>query len=918
VEDRPAIFGRANELARLRSAARGIRAGGPGRLLLIAGESGIGKSRLVSCFADETRDAGRPVGWGACRETEGAPAYWPWTQVLRAITAIAAADDPVLRPLLHPEEASAQTDRFLLFDAVTNTLAERARVEGLVLVLDDLHRADEASLALLRFLTASLHTAPLLLIGTYRDTELPAEGPLHRLIVDFADDEVFELVELRGLDTEDTTALAAREGAELGPPEVAALRERTGGNPFFVTELIRLAAHGGAGVPSTVQAALRARLAVLPNATRELLLLAAVAGRDLDPQLLADASGRREQDIHAMLAEAVAARIVEPHPGRPDRYRFCHALVQETLYSGLDPPRRLVLHGKIAAGLDRLVGSDPGFAADVAHHAGRAITDGPSRTRARLLAVRAGSLAEGRLADEDAVAWYTSALALNPAKDEGRIELLLGAGRCAGRCGDTAVARRAFEQAWRTAREQDSPPGLVAAALGLGEVVVSAGTVDEGLIHMLERTLAVLGRADPRASAQLTARLAMELYWSPALARSRDLAAEAVSAARTLGDTPTLASALAARQFVLRGPDDLATRIALGEELTTLAAELDDDDLELHARRMLIPDQLQHDLAAADAELGALGALAERSRRPVAQWYHLHFRATRAIMSGDPDEAWQLISDSEALGHRIAAQPATLYAAGQRFLLLRDTGRVADAEAETRREAARWPLLVIFRCMLTLLLADRGRLDEAHALLDELTADECAALPRDSLWLAGVAHLSEAAAVLDSAEHAAALSPVLLPYAGRLAMQGVVGWYGAVDRYLALLATTLGNWSEAETRFRAALRLHETWAAPRLIAATLAEHAAMLRRRGRPGDRQRATHLHTQTARRVPTSRAGPDGLTERENEILTLLAAGHSNKDIARRLYLSVHTVQRHIANVYSKIGAHNRAEATAYVLHR
>ena len=868
----------------------------------------------MSRFADETRDSGRAVRWGACRETEGAPAYWPWTQVLRAIPAPATGHDPVLRPLLHPEEASVQPDRFLLFDAVTNALAECARVDGLVLVLDDLHRADEASLALLRFVTACLHTAPLLLIGTYRDTELSTDGPLHRLVVDFAGGDIFELVELHGLDTDETAALAAREGAALSSAEVVALHERTGGNPFFVTELIRLAAHGGAGVPGTVQAALRARLGVLPDETRQLLLVAAVAGRDLDPQLLAAASGRREHDIHAMLAEAVAGRIVEPHPRRPGQYRFCHALVQETLYSGLDATQCRRLHGQIAAGLDRLVGSDPGSAADVAHHATHAITDAPSRERARVLALRAGSFAEGRLADEDAVVWYTEALALGPAEDDGRIELLLGTGRCAGRCGDAQVARRAFEQAWTAAREQECPGGLVAAALGLGEVVVSAGTVDDGLIRMLERTLVVLGEADPRGSARLTARLAMELYWSPALARSRDLAAEAVSVARELNDRPTLASALAARQFVLRGPDDLAARIALGEELATLAVQLDDDELELHARRMLIPDRLQDDLAAADAELGALGALAERSRRPIARWYHTHFRATRAIMSGNTDQAWRLITESEALGHRIGAQPATLYAVGQRFLLLRDTGRVGDAEAETRREAARWPLLVIFRCMLTLLLADLGRVDETNALLDELTADGCAALPRDSLWLAGVANLAEAAAVMDSGEHAAALTPVLLPYAGHVVMQGVVGWYGAVDRYLALLAATIGNWSEAETRFRAALRVHETWASPRLIEATLEEHAAMLRRRGRPGDRDRAAHLHARTARRSPTR---PDGLTERENEILTLLAAGHSNKDIARRLYLSVHTVQRHIANVYTKIGVHNRAEATAYVLH-
>jgi hypothetical protein len=278
--------------------------------------------------------------------------------------------------------------------------------------------------------------------------------------------------------------------------------------------------------------------------------------------------------------------------------------VQETLYSGLDPARRVALHGEVAAALNHLVGTDPAFAADVAHHATRAITDAASRERARVLAHRAGILAAGRLADEAAVTWYTDALALTPTHDTSRLQLLLDTGRSAGRSGDTPTARTAFEQAWATAREHNRPEGMVAATLGLGELVVSAGTVDDGLIRMLERTLALVGDTDRAAYVRLTSRLAMELYWSPALKRSRELAAAAVTAARELADRPTLAAALAARQFVLRGPDDLATRIELGEELTHLAAQLDNDEIELHARRILIPDRLQDNLAAADAELG--------------------------------------------------------------------------------------------------------------------------------------------------------------------------------------------------------------------------------------------------------------------------------------------------------------------------
>ena len=220
VDDRQAIVGRESELARLRRAVGEVRASGRGCLLLVTGEPGIGKSRLVGSLADEVLERGVPVAWGACRETEGAPPYWPWTQVLRAIlptnTPDDTAPDPVLTPLLHPGMTSAQPDRFLLFDAVSRTLAERSRRSGLVVVLDDLHRADDASLALLRFLTTSLHAVPLLLVGTYRDTELPADGALHRLVIDLAGGDV-ELVELHGLGTAETIDAGHPRGRDAAP-----------------------------------------------------------------------------------------------------------------------------------------------------------------------------------------------------------------------------------------------------------------------------------------------------------------------------------------------------------------------------------------------------------------------------------------------------------------------------------------------------------------------------------------------------------------------------------------------------------------------------------------------------------------------------------------------------------------------------
>jgi DNA-binding CsgD family transcriptional regulator len=219
-----------------------------------------------------------------------------------------------------------------------------------------------------------------------------------------------------------------------------------------------------------------------------------------------------------------------------------------------------------------------------------------------------------------------------------------------------------------------------------------------------------------------------------------------------------------------------------------------------------------------------------------------------------------------------------------------------------REQAARWPVLVTFRCHLALLLAETGRTTEALAALDGLVADRCAALRRDSLWLGSVAILAEAAACLGHEEHCTTLRDLLIPYRGRIAVLGVVAWWGAIDHYLGLTSATSGRHREAAGHFAAALRAHESWQAPLFVAASLQGL-----RRAEQGAGACA----------VPSPPAvGQDGLTGREIEVLELLAGGASNKEIARALALSVHTVERHVANVYVKIGARNRADATGYAL--
>ena len=897
------FVGRAAEVARLRDHLDAA-AKGHGRSVLVCGEPGVGKSRLAQVAVEHARCLDFTVVWGRCLETEGAPPFWPWIQVVRGL-ASSLPNSGTSSALAALTGASPDGDRFRLFDTVSQVLFDAAAAKPLLLVLDDLHRADEASLALLRFTADGAEGRALACLGTYRDTEVPDEHPVACFVGDVAGE--VDLIELRGLDRDETAAFVRQVAGAGAPRDLELLHARTSGNPFFLREVLFVGGDCDT-VPTSVDAATWARVRRLPWPTREVLTQAAVLGRDVDPEVLGTVRDTSADEVAAALAPAVSSGLMSGPAAHTGLYRFDHVLVQEALYHRIDAGQRLVLHGRVLAALAPHEG-DPGYAIAIAQHAWQAAYSPGTRCRARTLAQRAADQAASTSADATAADWYRAALSMSGPADPGRPGLLVKLGRAAGGAGRPEEARHSFEEAWELAARAGSIDEMGAAALALGELVVSAGTVDAGLVRMLERTLARLpGDAPTALDVDLRARLASELYWGAGLERSRTLARETVRDARSLGGRRCLAGALAARQFVLRGPDDLDERLALGHELLDLAQDLEDEDLELRARRVLVPDCLQHDLTRADAELDGLAVLARRSGRPLARWYLELFRAVRATMSGRLDEALHQIDDAEAEGRRLGVQPASLYAAGQRFLLLRQAGRVAEAEQSLRDQAARWPVLVTFRCHLALLLADTGRTAEALALLDGLVAQRCAAVPRDSLWMASVALLAETAARLGHPEHCAALHDALAPHSGRIAFLGVVAWWGAVDHYLGLTAAAQGQDDRATAYFRSALSQHEAWQATPFVAATVAATPARALR----------SPQRTNSGGPAAGETSSEGGLTAREAQVLEHLADGASNKDIARVLGLSIHTVERHVANIYVKIGARNRADATGYALRR
>ncbi len=474
------FVGRDHEMRELRGALDGALAG-RGRLWLLAGEAGIGKTRLAEEIAREAAAKGADVLWGRCWEGEGAPAYWPWLQVLRArlrdldaaalqaALGSAAVDVAQLLPevrdrlpdLPAPQGVDPAVARFRLLEGVTTILTAAARARPTLLVLDDLHWADAVSLLLVRFLARALRDAPLLVLGTYRADEIARDDPRLAELTTIARDAC--RLDLRGLGDADVARLiASTTGAAPASGLVRAVRERTHGNPFFVSELARLLGEedGEAAVahavPREIRETVRRRLERLPPASHQLLRLAAAIGREFTADVLAGAARQEQRAVLGLLDEAATAGAVLPPRTAADPWVFAHGLIRDVLYDELGAAERRDAHGRIGAALAG--GHEAGAAtswAEVAHHFFRAAPDGDVDAAVEY-AQRAGAQAAEHLAYEEAAAQYGRALAalrLAPAPDGAReCALQLCLGEALQLAGDEAGSVAAIERAVTLAR----------------------------------------------------------------------------------------------------------------------------------------------------------------------------------------------------------------------------------------------------------------------------------------------------------------------------------------------------------------------------------------------------------------------------------------------------------------------------------
>ncbi len=882
------LVGRDGELAQLLDVLERSFAG-LGRLILLSGEPGIGKSRLADELSAEAVTRGARVAWGRSWEAGGAPAYWPWVQALRSLIrdvprarlrwALGPGGADLARMLpdeagtlfteLPPPAADPDTDRFRLFQAVTSFLKRSAGDRPIVMILDDLHAADASSLLLLQFVADALADAHMLVVACYRDTELTPEHPLAATVSELTRRPLSVRIPLAGLAEADVGQfIALISGKE--PPEglAAAVHAGTAGNPLFVGEVAHLLVSEGLldrpadamawqlSVPQGIREVITRRLAGLSDETSRLLSLAAVLGREFDVEALAQLSRQPREELLPPLDEAAAARIVAEVPSALGHLRFSHVLVRDTLYEELPPSQRVRLHRQVGEALEARYRSDRDpHLAELAHHFGRAAPAGDVQ-KAVAYARLAGEHAIQLLAYEEAVRLFElalQALELEQSTDPLlRCELLLGLGDAQARAGEFEKAKATFLHAAEISKAEKLSEHLARAALGYGgRFVWEPGRGDPHLLPLLEQALGALPDEDSELRLRLMARLAGGPLADVPEAEERRgmLSRDAVEIARRLDNPASVAYALDARWVAIWGPDTLEERAEIAAEVVH-AATLAGDKERMHDGHIwcALAALERGALRAAHSELDAQARLAAELRQPAQNWFGVVLRGTLATFEGRFGDSEQLIPQALELA-RAAGLIAELYGTLQLWALRRDQGRLEEIEQPVAELVRRFPAYEVLRCVHLHAAAELGRERAAREELHALAADAFATLPRNDDWLFSLCLLADVSHELNDAGLASSIYRLLLPYADRNAVNPPAACIGIVSRSLAVAAAVLERWSEAEHHFQCALRANSEMGARPWVARTNLDWAESLLTRDAPGDRERAAGLAGQAGR---------------------------------------------------------------------
>ena len=882
------FVGRDAELDRLQQLWKEAAAG-ERRVVLLAGEPGVGKTRLAAELAITVHDEGGTVLGGRCDEDLGVP-YQPFVEALRHFIDHTPPADLKERlgryggelvrlvselaerlcdvpPVL---QSDPETERYRLFDAVAAWLANTAADDPLLLVLDDLQWAAKPTLLLLRHIVRTPDVRRLMIVGTYRDTELAHDHPLVELMADLRRETAIDRLSLSGLDDTGVAAFVKQAAGQAldddGLALARAIYQETEGNPFFVREVLRHLAETNVigrdgdrwitrvpveqlGIPEGVREVVGRRLARLSAQANHALRVAAVVGPEFEMDVVRAAADMTDDEVLAALDEAVAARVVSET--WPTRFRFSHAVVRTTLYESLTGARKVTVHRLVAEALEALhQGALDNYLPALAHHWARASAPAAETGRAVEYATRAGDRALAQLAHDEAVTYYGQALELLQVAGDSaggqHIELLIALGEAQRRAGESGH-RETLLGASRLAAERGDANALARAVLAntRGVFPSAVGDVDHERVAALEAALDAVGGDETPTRARLLAALAAEITWGERERRVR-LADEALAIARRAGDAATLALVLLHRSFIIYFPDTLDELLANTEELLALAERLDDPVIRAQALWVRGRSLAQAgDMEEANCRFETAERLSEELGQPTLRWMVGQTATVRTVLAGDLDEGERKALAGFELGQATGARDAPTFLAVHLFLVRLEQDRLGELEEQFVEVVAALPGLPAVRAYLARLLCELDRPEEAVEHYQRLAAANFTTLPRDPAWILGVPHCAAVAAALRDRAGARILFDMLAPYASQIVfMNG--GALGAVAHYLAVLAATFGDFDEAQTRFAVAAATHERIGAPIWLARTRLEWARMLLARNDPGDADRSRELLAQ------------------------------------------------------------------------
>jgi DNA-binding CsgD family transcriptional regulator/tetratricopeptide (TPR) repeat protein len=884
---------------------------------------------LVEELAGQAWDQGVLTVWGRTAATDGAPPYWPWREVLRALETAGLVSQGTLADMAASGVEPSLEERVRRFDEVARLVLGATRSRPLLVVLDDVDAADEASQLLVQYRARTARDDSLLVVVCCRDTT----GPLAAL----AQEPNTTQVQLRGLEraavSEQVSGIVGRAASEA---ELAAVCNATAGNPFFVGELARQLADGLAlpgAVPRSVLDAIGQRLGHLSADCAAALRAASLLGTRFAVPLVAAMTGRNVSDCLTSLDEAARAALVL-EDGAPAERRFAHGLVRDAIVAGLGSAQRVTLHRRAAEAIESQVAQTEGMVFDLAHHWAETAIDG-DRAVAVTWTERAGRAAMRLHAYEDGRRWYGRALELAEGVVDEVARCRLMTAYAGAQClssdfhGALQTCVHAVDLAVRICR-----PDLAGEAALVPEPTFDE-RIDRVIRALCERALAVLDGGPAALRARVLAQYAWVCDYLCDLDAAHSAVEQALVLAEASGDPIALEAALTAHHMVRAGPDGLAEREDNADRMWALGTRTGRADACLSASEWRFDAASERgDLARAARELETIGRWAALVGGPMAQWRLLRCSAMLAQARGRYAEAYRL--GAQAFGQLAATgfPPAFLLWGGLLGIQGHHTGHTAESLAfagitDADATEGDWPVAGIIPTLApATMLADVGRLREAAAVFRRLgPASEWQESPHAMLgtWAIGIA----TAVAVGADDDVATLRAKLGAWRGHHVVNGryAMAYVGPVELYLGQGAAHLGLVDDAIADLDQAVKSCTENGAEGYRAEAEYELASALVRRSNPGDLARARTLAIEALRRtdelgMPPIRAKAKdlldrvdtdpmvALTPRELEVADLVARGLTNREIASRLFLSERTAQNHVQHILDKLDLPNRSQ--------